>query len=62
MHAKHADGDRLIDLSGLMIGCAFIVLKTPGMGFLEKSLRKRWRMKCVARICRMCGNLRQRAL
>jgi GxxExxY protein len=36
MHAKHADQDRLNDLSGLVIGCAFTVLNTLGAGFLEK--------------------------
>jgi GxxExxY protein len=32
----HADSARLNDLSGRVIGCAFIVLNTPGAGFLEK--------------------------
>jgi GxxExxY protein len=36
MHAKHADGERLNDLSGRIIGCAFTVLNTLGTGFLEK--------------------------
>jgi len=36
MHAKHADSDKLNDLSGLAIGCAFIVLNRKGAGFLEK--------------------------
>jgi GxxExxY protein len=36
MHAKHADGDSLNDLSGRVIGCAFTVLNTLGAGFLEK--------------------------
>ncbi|MDR3535805.1 MAG: GxxExxY protein [Acetobacteraceae bacterium] len=36
MHAEHADSDRLNDLSGQMIGCAFTVLKALGAGFLEK--------------------------
>jgi GxxExxY protein len=36
MHAKHADGAWLNDLSGRIIGCAFIVLNTLGAGFLEK--------------------------
>jgi hypothetical protein len=30
IHAKHADGQRLNDLSGRMIGCAFTVLDTLG--------------------------------
>jgi GxxExxY protein len=34
--AEHADGDRLNDLSGRVIGCAFTVLNTLGAGFLEK--------------------------
>jgi GxxExxY protein len=32
----HADGDRLNELSGRVIGCAFTVLNTLGAGFLEK--------------------------
>ncbi len=36
MHAEHADRDRLNDLSGRVIGCAFTVLNTLGVGFLEK--------------------------
>ena len=36
MHAEHADRDRLNDLSGHVIGCAFTVLNTLGAGFLEK--------------------------
>ena len=36
MHAKHADQDRLNNLSGRVIGCAFSVLNTLGVGFLEK--------------------------
>jgi len=36
MHAKHADGERLNDLSRLVIGSAFTVLNTLGAGFLEK--------------------------
>ena len=36
MHAEHADSERLNDLSGRVIGCAFTVLNTLGAGFLEK--------------------------
>ncbi len=36
MHAEHADRDRLNGLSGHVIGCAFTVLNTLGVGFLEK--------------------------
>jgi GxxExxY protein len=36
MHAEHADGEQLNDLSGHVIGCAFTVLNTLGAGFLEK--------------------------
>ena len=36
MHAKHADRDRLNDLSRLVIGSAFTVLNMFGSGFLEK--------------------------
>jgi GxxExxY protein len=36
MHAEHADSDKLNDLSGLVNGCAFAVLNTLGVGFLEK--------------------------
>jgi GxxExxY protein len=36
MHAEHADANSLNDLSGRVIGCAFIVLNTLGAGFLEK--------------------------
>ena len=36
MHAKHADKNRLNELSGNTIGCAFTVLNTLGAGFLEK--------------------------
>jgi len=32
----HADKSRLNELSGNVIGCAFIVLNTLGAGFLEK--------------------------
>jgi GxxExxY protein len=32
----HADSNRLNDLSGRVIGCAFTVLNTLGAGFLEK--------------------------
>jgi GxxExxY protein len=32
----HADRERLNDLSGRVIGCAFTVLNTLGAGFLEK--------------------------
>src|SRR5579862_3223326 len=32
----HADSAMLNDLSGRVIGCAFTVLNTPGVGFLEK--------------------------
>jgi len=32
----HADSDRLNDLSGRVIGCAFTILNTLGAGFLEK--------------------------
>jgi GxxExxY protein len=32
----HADGTRLNELSGHVIGCAFTVLNTLGAGFLEK--------------------------
>jgi hypothetical protein len=47
MHAEHADSTRLNDLSGQVIGCAFIVLNTLGVGFLEKSTRMRWRKSCA---------------
>ena len=33
---KHADSDRMNNLSGRVIGCAFTVLNTLGIGFLEK--------------------------
>ena len=36
MYAKHADKNRLNELSGSVIGCAFTVLNTLGAGFLEK--------------------------
>jgi GxxExxY protein len=36
MHAKHADSDRLNDLSRRAIGCAFTILNALGAGFLEK--------------------------
>ena len=36
MNAEHADTDRLNELSGAIIGCAFTVLNTLGAGFLEK--------------------------
>jgi GxxExxY protein len=36
MHAEHADSTRLNDLSGRVIGCAFTVLNTLGVGFIEK--------------------------
>jgi GxxExxY protein len=36
MHAEHADGTRLNELSRVIIGCAFTVLNTLGAGFLEK--------------------------
>jgi GxxExxY protein len=36
MHANHADSDSLNVLSRRVIGCAFTVLNTLGVGFLEK--------------------------
>jgi GxxExxY protein len=36
MHAEHADNSQLNELSGRVIGCAFIVINTLGAGFLEK--------------------------
>jgi GxxExxY protein len=36
MGAEHADGARLNDLSGQVIGCAFNVLNALGAGFLEE--------------------------
>ena len=36
MHAEHADEQRLNELSGNVIGCAFNVLNTLGAGYLEK--------------------------
>ena len=37
IHAEHADNAVLLnDLSGRVIGCAFTVLNTFGVGFLEK--------------------------
>ena len=36
MHAKHANRDRVNDLSGRVIGRAFTVLNTLGAGFLEQ--------------------------
>ena len=36
MHAEHADSDRLNDLSGRVIGCAFSVLDTLGVWLFEK--------------------------
>ena len=36
MHAKHADKSCLNELSGNVIGYAFTVLNTRGVGFLEK--------------------------
>jgi GxxExxY protein len=37
MHAEHADSAWLDDLSGRVAGCAFTVLNTLGVGFLEKA-------------------------
>jgi len=34
MHAEHADGTELNELSGQVICCAFTVLNTLGVGFL----------------------------
>jgi GxxExxY protein len=36
MHAEHADNRDLNELSRRVIGCAFTVLNTLGVGFLEK--------------------------
>jgi len=36
MHAEQADRTRLNDLSGRVIGCAFTVMNTLGVGVLEK--------------------------
>jgi hypothetical protein len=36
MRAEHADNSELNELSGRVIGCAFMVLNTLGTGFLEK--------------------------
>ena len=35
MHAEHADGARLNELSERVIGCAFNVMNTLGVGFLQ---------------------------
>jgi GxxExxY protein len=35
MNAEHADNSELNVLSGQVIGCAFTVLNTLGMGFFE---------------------------
>jgi hypothetical protein len=43
-------GDRLNDLSGRVIGCAFTVLNKLGMGFLKRSMIMRWYMN-HARAC-----------
>jgi GxxExxY protein len=37
MHAEHADSAWLDDLSGRVVGCAFTVLNTLGVGFPEKA-------------------------
>ena len=36
MHAKHADSNRLNDLSGHVMGCAFMGLNSLGAGFPER--------------------------
>jgi hypothetical protein len=36
MHAEHADSDRLNDLSGRVIGCAFTVLNSSALDFWKK--------------------------
>jgi hypothetical protein len=36
MHAEHADSERLNDLSGHMVSCAFTMFNTLVPGFLEK--------------------------
>jgi hypothetical protein len=36
MYEEYADNRELNELSGRVIGCAFIVLNTLGAGFLEK--------------------------
>ena len=36
MHAEHADNTELNEHSGRVIGCAFTVINTLGVGFLEK--------------------------
>jgi hypothetical protein len=35
MHAEHADGARLSELSGYVIGCMFDVLNALGVGYLH---------------------------
>jgi hypothetical protein len=48
MHAKHANSDRLNDLSRRVIGCAFTVLNTLGAGFPGKGpMRMRWHLNFV---------------
>jgi hypothetical protein len=38
MHAEHADGDSLNDLSGRVIGCVLTVLNTLGAGFFGEGV------------------------
>ena len=53
MHAKHADSDRLDDLSGRVIGCAFNILNTLGRRITGKEracisifVRPPYRLRC----------------
>ena len=45
----HADRSRLNDLSGGVIGCAFIVFNSPGSDFWRRSMRMRWHTGCAGR-------------
>lgn len=57
MHAEHADSDGLNDLSGAVIGCAFTVLNTAGVGFLKKVYENALHMTCAPRAWGLHSNV-----
>jgi GxxExxY protein len=61
MHAKHADGIRLNELSGRVIGCAFTVLNTLGAGFLEKVYENAPAIELRPPALRLCSNTAPKA-
>jgi hypothetical protein len=53
----HADSAMLNDLLGRVIGCAFTVLNTLGVGFLEKVYENALANEMCAAGLTSCGNV-----